>query len=718
MHSSQEGKRPNQHCLPPPEPYPWLIYFNGKGEKKNQSYQTFYTISDPTKTYPINIPETDAANLLSVQHGWCLLENCTPNNDGSKLFLWNPCNLEKIELPSLKHNDIKDCILSSSPTAIDQVCTIFLFSSSSYSSIFYCQLGDKQWIEVDYREYLLKVSPSAMEDKDSEEELQPYLTNPVYCNGVLYAEPWIGDTLMIIENLGHGLKISSSDVCLPTPMPFSFHQLLESNNELFQIEILDAQDKVMAVVIYRFDFSQMVWRKVESIKDKVFYISDFGSPFACQAVNPETEGGRIYLSLKGNNFVYIYNIEDRTVMISQPFSNLPNKLFRSLWFLPNQRVTDSLIEETGKAQIREKERNDSKETWGTATNACTLSVDTVQVIAKRLNVFDYLHFRATNRLFRSGAPPFQWRSLCDPLQRFDDLSLSPLFVCFDKEDKVLTVVHPKHGLNYIYSMSLPEVFLKPTDCEICSSKDGWLLIAVSTDFSFFFNPFTKQAVLYKYGPKTNRDARWIGFSHPPTSPECTVVEFGKIGPCATMMAHISRLGEDEWGRLHFEDCNFPIYNISPVFHKRAFYYLSKKGKLGVIKVEENISWKELEKPHAPCTDYLNSFLVECNGNLLSVFEGPFGKWVRVFKLNESKMTWIKVKSLENHMLFVGNASFSAMANIPGMENKIYFPRFYGQSIVFYSLETNNYHTFEDDEVVNFHTMREKLNCSWIEPRWH
>jgi hypothetical protein len=60
-----------------------------------------------------------------------------------------------------------------------------------------------------------------------------------------------------------------------------------------------------------------------------------------------------------------------------------------------------------------------------------------------------------------------------------------------------------------------------------------------------------------------------------------------------------------------------------------------------------------------------------------------------------------------------------VANIPGMENKIYFNRFYGNNVVFYSLETNNYHTFENiDQVVNFHDVREQLNGTWIQPRWH
>jgi hypothetical protein len=135
-------------------------------------------------------------------------------------------------------------------------------------------------------------------------------------------------------------------------------------------------------------------------------------------------------------------------------------------------------------------------------------------------------------------------------------------------------------------------------------------------------------------------------------------------------------------------------------------------------IGEKISWKILEKPQAPCRSHFNNFLVECDGNLLSIFENPFAKEVQVFKLNEDTMTWMTVKSLKNHMLFIGKSSFSAVANIPGMENKIYFNRFYGQSVVFYSLETNNYHTFENDEVVNFQLMREQFNGTWIQPRWH
>jgi hypothetical protein len=81
----------------------------------------------------------------------------------------------------------------------------------------------------------------------------------------------------------------------------------------------------------------------------------------------------------------------------------------------------------------------------------------IEVIAKHLNdVLDYLHFRASNKLLYLAAPPIQWRSSSSmSMSRFDDLSMSPLFV-FSEKDKVFTFVHPKHGLKYKTLIKFPQ----------------------------------------------------------------------------------------------------------------------------------------------------------------------------------------------------------------------------------------------------------------------
>lgn len=347
-----------------------------------------------------------------------------------------------------------------------------------------------------------------------------------------------------------------------------------------------------------------------------------------------------------------------------------------------------------KEEIREKKSICDvvylKDARDKAHNESALPLELVELIAKHINdVLVYLHFRASNKFFRLAAPPIQWRS-SSSMSRFDDRSMCPLFV-FSK-DNVFTFVNPKHGLEYKYMVNFPRDqgwSLNSEDwslnLEICYSKDGWLLLVlVNKSFQVFFNPFTKQVLRFPYWHREIRNTGCFGMSHSPTSSQCVTVELDKelsILSVATGYAH--HLWDASYGRFTFEDKEFTLYNVSPAFHNGLFYFLSTTGKLAVVQAtREKYSWKVLEEPQAPCSTYFNNFLVECDGNLLSVFESPLANGVQVFKLNESTMTWIKVKSLRNHMLFVGKTSFSAVANIPGMENKIYFPRFYGQSLCF------------------------------------
>ncbi|WJX27119.1 hypothetical protein P8452_15974 [Trifolium repens] len=628
-----------------------------------------------------------------------------------------------------------DCILSSPPTTNDEICSIFLFSSRS-PSIFYYQLGDKQWTKRCF--YKDIVWDLAMKGQAPLEENKTIFEDPVYCNGRLYAgmSIWYGYIIIVIEKIQpNGFTIN----CTPDPMAKhkpSFpgccetdekviSRLIGSNNVLFRIEVSHALDRVIAVFVYKFDCSQRVWEQAENIKDKMFFISSLDPAFACQTINPETEGGRIYIALKNCNFVYIYNIEEKSIVTSPPFSNLPENLLYSIWFMPDTGMTDTLKEEIGKShQIREKESTCNvvylKDAGDKAHTKFALPLDVVEVIAKHINdVLAYLQFRACNKLLCLAAPLIQWRSSSSmSMPRFDDLSMCPLFV-FSEKDKIFTFVHPKHGLDYKNIINFPQGERWNLNSEICCSKDGWLLLVAvnNTSFQVFFNPFTKEVFRLPIFHKRIWNIRCFGMSDSSTSSKCVIVELVK-GLSTVTTAYINFM-ERGYEHFTFESRTFPHYNISPAFHNGLFYFLSITGKLAVIEVtKENIRWKVLEELQAPCSTCFNNFLVECDGNLLSVFESDFAKGVQVFKLNESTMTWMKVKSLKNHMIFVGKTSFSVVANIPEMENKIYFPRFYGKNVVFYSLETNNYHTFKSDEVVNFHHMREYLNGTWIQPRWH
>lgn len=110
--------------------------------------------------------------------------------------------------------------------------------------------------------------------------------------------------------------------------------------------------------------------------------------------------------------------------------------------------------------------------------------------------------------------------------------------------------------------------------------------------------------------------------------------------------------------------------------------------------------------------------MECGGELLSVYLGNFGEWVRVFRLDMPESVWLEVKHLGKHMLCISTAScISALAPNCRMENKIYFPRLHNGEILYYSLETGTYNSLSSSSPADFYDSTEYLSCSWIEPNW-
>lgn len=143
------------------------------------------------------------------------------------------------------------------------------------------------------------------------------------------------------------------------------------------------------------------------------------------------------------------------------------------------------------------------------------------------------------------------------------------------------------------------------------------------------------------------------------------------------------------------------------------------GGLAFIDTE-NQDYTVQESPSSlRCTK--QNFLMRRDQHLLLVVASEFGESVEVFKLNDSR-EWEKVESLGRHAIFVsGKACLCVEAKSPEMENKIYFSRLHSvnSKIVFYSLETRRYHTWNVEESFgDFMGTKHNLNPHvWIEPSW-
>ncbi|KAK6230244.1 hypothetical protein QUC31_001762 [Theobroma cacao] len=374
-------------------------------------------------------------------------------------------------------------------------------------------------------------------------------------------------------------------------------------------------------------------------------------------------------------------------------------------------------EEYARVQVQEGESNVVVEKRGNEGRKYNdLPLDIAAEIAGRLTLGDYLHLRTACTVFRSVSPPVDWKKKA--LEGLELPPLSPWLIFFEK-DGVCSLVDPRHGDKYL--ISLPPSL---SNCGIYYSKNGWFLMSGNTDSTFLFNPFTRKIVPF---PKDDIPYRfftsYMGFSCYPTSSDCLVVVFGQKFYQKVYLSY-TRLGGQGWTDVDFHSSmDFVFCENSPVFYQGAFYCLGRGGNLGVLQFTAGeVTWRVLLKPTRPCSSYHQNFLVECNGKLLSVFVGEFGKGVRVFKLNHSPMAWIEVESLGHYMIYISrSSSLAAMATAPGMENKINFPRFCGQSshsIVFYSLDTKKFHSFESGNAeVDFYSTREQLCACWIEPNW-
>ncbi|CAL5361639.1 unnamed protein product [Camellia sinensis] len=270
------------------------------------------------------------------------------------------------------------------------------------------------------------------------------------------------------------------------------------------------------------------------------------------------------------------------------------------------------------------------------------------------------------------------------------------------------------------SVPSQQVVPSPIHCPIAQSH--WLLFFRGYKMpSNFYSPLYGDTYQMAIPPELSgavlrfSNNGWLLMSR-----DCTV--FGILGLFNDIawFSSISR-GEESWTWAKVNsNLNFQPSHTNPVFYNELFYCLGQDCNLGVFNPKEkDSSWTVLDGPKKPrgCDSVYESYLMECDGKLLSVFVGNRGRGVSVYTLDESEMAWQRVTDLGSKMLFVSHStSFSSTKVVEGMENKIHFPRFCGKDGVFYCLATSRYGSFGSNiRKKDLRGTEEQLHCSWIEP---
>ncbi|GJU18874.1 hypothetical protein Tco_1146840 [Tanacetum coccineum] len=344
--------------------------------------------------------------------------------------------------------------------------------------------------------------------------------------------------------------------------------------------------------------------------------------------------------------------------------------------------------------------------------------DIMETIMEHCVGLEYLNFRATCKHCHLAAPMIQWSNET-ALKRLKTYSLvSPWLMVFDNRLGIITFTDPMFGDTYF--IKTPQELIGD-NMRIRCSKYGWILMFELGGPTFFYNPFTNDIRKLPFVPYFED----FGFSAPPTSPDCMVVA------CETPNVFIHFVNrESSWRGFHMDFGNIVSHSFAfPTCYGRDIYTLDEGRLYAFRNMDEGTCFWENVVAQPPkgcgCRSSAQHYLVKCDQQLLIVCVDEFGESVEVSKLNHSTKKWETVEHLGRHMIYICDYTCICMeAKTPEMENKIYFPRLHTKNgkIVFYSLETYMFHTFDGRNIAEsfsdlFGTKFHSNPHTWIEPSW-
>ncbi|GFQ02378.1 F-box protein at4g00893 [Phtheirospermum japonicum] len=232
------------------------------------------------------------------------------------------------------------------------------------------------------------------------------------------------------------------------------------------------------------------------------------------------------------------------------------------------------------------------------------------------------------------------------------------------------------------------------NAEIRCSKFGWLLMSRFNNTLFFFDPFNNRKI--ELPCKLSFGYTAICFSHPPTSPDCVLVGIATLndGDGIVKICVLTH-GKDKWEVREYHP---------KIFHRGLVYIVDVNGNVATFDIDRH-GCKSALAVNTKCLkrrwfskDIKEHFLFKIKGEeeaLFGVFLINEERKVKVYRLFEPKMKWKLVEDIGENVLHLSHySSFADTAYLKCMANRIYFPRFHGDSAVFYSLSSGKYHSLD------------------------
>ncbi|XP_076942979.1 F-box/kelch-repeat protein At1g57790-like [Bidens hawaiensis] len=473
---------------------------------------------------------------------------------------------------------------------------------------------------------------------------------------------------------------TSYNRCPPVVNSFrKFHFFLKGScTDLFYIGVaFNEGNRIGYVYLFKLDITSMMWEDMLDLKEATFFLelaSDYSACYYGSTGDSQLEG---YVHILGDSgeVVYSFHAQDGTMSVSS-MPCLVRESEASSWAMLELRL-----------KVDHVELKLEKEDKDTHIVARPIKSDNI----------DFDNTRSESHLLNI------------PIHILETI----MELCID----------PVRG--DMYFMKTPQEL--KDNYQIYCSRYGWLLIYRIEDEPqlAFFNPFTSN--IHKLPEIPYLES--FCFSAPPTSPDCMVVGFTMRGHWHVFIHFVSQ--DSTWRRflLNFGDDDPYSYHFLTFYGQDVYALCNYKGVhvfRDMSEVGRSLDVVVDEVPRSRCRSPAQYFLLVCDEHLLLVTVGKFGESVEVFNL-KSTLEWEKLDGLGKHTIYISNTSCICLeAKTQEMENKIFFPRLLHNEdtkIVFYSLETYRYHTFDEKNIEEnfgvdlFQTKHPCYPHTWIEPSW-
>nr|CAD1826127.1 unnamed protein product [Ananas comosus var. bracteatus] len=227
-----------------------------------------------------------------------------------RTVLWDPITLRKVKLPPMELDLPKQCkcILSAQPT--DPNCFVVIIDRTN-SIFWYCHSRENKWVK--YKCPISKIN----------------LESIVLMKSNIYHYDFCNENLVIF-GFGSSLDVTTLPVkrCkFPAGLYMRQHYLLESRGDLFLVFFwfLRCTLRTIAhICVWKMDISKQAWFPVESLDDRVFFVSGM-SGFAASRSARELGVKRncIYFVNSDDKYLHIFDMEEGTIATHNPCPN-PN----------------------------------------------------------------------------------------------------------------------------------------------------------------------------------------------------------------------------------------------------------------------------------------------------------------------------------------------------------------------------------------------------------